>query len=86
MVYSYFYIPTATTSEEIAFKEAYFKERSRQELTGVVCIYPSDIKVWLPDLSDDQFESILQHMHEKGFIWIAKGSIPGQSRIICWNA
>ena len=86
MTHSYFYVPEAVTEEEIAFKDAYFKERNRQGTSGVICIYPSDIKPWMPSLSDDEFESLLQQMHQKGFIWIAKGTLPGQPRIICWNA
>jgi hypothetical protein len=77
-------IPTATTQEEIAFRNAYDSERKRQELAGVVCIYPEDIKKWMPSLSGSEFEELLQRMIANGFVWIAKGSIKGKPRIVCW--
>jgi hypothetical protein len=79
-----FNLPSVNLPEEIAFKEAYFNERKRQELQGVVCISPEEIHARMPSLSKVEFEKLFKHMIDAGFIWVAKGTI--QERIVFWNA
>lgn len=76
-------LPIAKTPGEIAFKEAYNQERVKQELEGVVCITPLQIRSRLPEMSFKEFKLLFDNMHKKHFFSVFEGTVIHKT--VVWN-